>query len=339
MNTGITIGNLQTSGALWEVDAEGRAALRFARMEVSDLAISTPLGSVRAAAIELADVSIRLPVAAPTMVPSRISTVTIGELRVKDAKVEPHGIAPRASPGARTAWRLEPLASLTGTLRAEVVDAAWLFDADITIPINVGAIDFNRATVEHVGPDSSLGVDRKGVYIDAPNGRIHLFLWPATIVPGVEFERSHRRLTRFRTAHRGAIQLRPLLESLLAGTPIGTLAVRVRDLLSRTRVSGTFRLGDGVVGDERRRIVLSGRGLGRNHVELSPGSGGRGVLLRILDLLADELRMEAFGAVVCAGELSASLSMQVSDAATTPIVLLSVADLAVREIRLQDGES
>jgi hypothetical protein len=49
--------------------------------------------------------------------------------------------------------------------------------------------------------------------------------------------------------------------------------------------------------------------------------------------------VEAFGAVVCTGGLSASLSMQVSDAATTPIVLLSVADLAVREITLQDRES
>jgi len=334
----MTIGNLQTSGALWEVDADGRAVLRFAHMKARDLALCTPLGSIRAAMVELANVSIRLPAAAPSLVAPRIPEVTIGELRVKNAKLEPQGIAPRASAGAGSAWRVEPLASLEGTLRAEIVDAAWIFDADVTIPISIGGIDFNRATVEHVGPDSSLGVDRKGVYVDAPNGRTHLFLWPTTNVPGVEFERSPRRVRLFRTANRGAIKLQPLVESLLAGTPIGTLAVRVRDMLARTRVSGTFRLGDGVVGDDRRRIVLSGHELCRNHVELSPGSRGRGVLLRIPDLSADELRAEAFGAAVCTGALSARLSLQVSDAATAPIVSVSVVDLAVREISLRDGK-
>ena len=337
MNTGVTIGDLQTSGAVWEVDAEGRTALRFARLEVRDLALRTPLGSIRAAVVQLVDVSIRWSTGAPSTAASRISTVTIGELRVKDASVELQGIGPRARPRSGTAGRVEPLASLTGTLRAEIVDAAWIFDADVTIPIDLGVIEFNRATVEHVGPDSSLGVDPEGVYVDAPNGRTHLFRWAAASVPGVKFERNNRTLRRSRSADRGAIQLLPLVESLLAGTPIGTLAAPVREVLSRTRLSGTFRLGDGVVGDERRRIVLSGQKLGKNHVDLSPSSKGRGVLLRMPDVLADELRVEAFGAAVGTGALSACLSMQVSDAATTPIVAVSVADLVVREVMLEQG--
>ena len=35
---------------------------------------------------------------------------------------------------------------------------------------------FNRVTVEHVGPDSSMGLSPMGLYVDAPNGRNYLYL-------------------------------------------------------------------------------------------------------------------------------------------------------------------
>jgi len=330
----MTIGDLQTSGVSSDVDADGRTTVRFARLEMRDLVLRTPLGQLRVGDVEMADVSILLPPAAPET--TRVPAVTVGELRVKDASIEPQAIAPRASTGGGTAWRVEPLASLEGTLRAEIVDAAWIFDADVTIPIAAGRIDFNRATVAHVGPDSSMGVSRSGVYVDAPNGRTHLFQWSAANLPGVEFERRGIGLGPFRAADRGAIELRPLLERVLAGTSIGTLASNVRALLERTRVSGEFRLGDGTVGDERRRIVLAGAERGRNHVELSPALRGRGLVVRIPEGWADALRWEALGAVVSTGALSARLSVQLSGAAQgTPTVSVSVSDLGVRDIELR----
>jgi hypothetical protein len=332
----MTFGDLRTSGVSSAIDADGATTLRFARVEVRDLALRTPLASVRAASVELAEVSIRLPPGAPAgTTTARIPTVTVGELRLKDASIDPQPIAPRTGAGARTAWHVEPLAALEGTLRAEIVDAAWVFDADVTIPIVAGRIDFNRATVEHVGPDSSMGVSRTGIYVDAPNGRTHLFLWSAPDLPGVEFERRGIGLGPFRSNARGAIELRPLIEGALAGLQVGTLATSVRDMLSRTRVSGEFKLGDGVVGDERRRIALAGSERGRNHVELAPPAVGRGIVVRIPEGWADALRWEALGAVVTAGAVSARLSVQASAATGSPIVSLSVSDLTVRDDELR----
>jgi hypothetical protein len=181
-----------------------------------------------------------------------------------------------------------------------------------------------------------MGVSRTGVYVDAPNGRTHLFPWSAAVVPGVEFERRGVGLGPFRSNDRGAIELRPLIEGALAGLPIGTLATGVRDMLSRTRVSGELKLGDGVVGDERRRIVLAGSERGRNHVELAPAAVGRGIVVRIPEGWADALRWQAVGALVTTGAVSARLSVQASAAAGAPTVSVSISDLTVRDIELRE---
>ncbi|QJW83340.1 hypothetical protein HK414_01260 [Ramlibacter terrae] len=87
------------------------------------------------------------------------------------------------------AWSLAPLAAAEGTLRAKILDAHLIFDADVTVPIRQGRIDFKDATVEHVGPDSRMGASRLGLYVDAPNGRSYLYQFPTSLVPGVEYEK------------------------------------------------------------------------------------------------------------------------------------------------------
>ena len=71
-----------------------------------------------------------------------------------------------------------------GALNAEITDAHLLFDAQVRVPIARGVVDFNRATVEHVGPDSRMGVSRMGIYVDAPNGRSYLYQFPSAPVAG-----------------------------------------------------------------------------------------------------------------------------------------------------------
>ena len=85
---------------------------------------------------------------------------------------------------------------------------------DVTIPVSGGRIDFNRATVEHIGPDSSMGVSRMGVYVDAPNGRTYVYLLSATHVPGAAFERRGGLLSS-RVSDRGSIDLQPCAECFL----------------------------------------------------------------------------------------------------------------------------
>ena len=325
---------LRTSGVSWEVaPGSDEQTLRIQRIAVRDVDLQTALGSVRAADVELSNVTVRLPQRSPAAgPPERFPGLTVDELRLKDANVAPRAVPLRGVGGARQRWRLEPLGSVEGTLHADIVDAAWIFDADVTIPVSGGRVDFNRATVEHIGPDSSMGVSRMGVYVDAPNGRTYLFLLSATHVPGARFEQRTGGLLAGWSSDRGSIELRPLLECLLSGIPIGTFATGARDLGSRTRVRGEFRLGDGVIGDERHRAVLTGRDQGRNHVAVSSAASGRGIVLRMPDLSAAELHWESVGTVVSAEALSATLSVQVDDAPGAPAVSVSIAELTLREI-------
>jgi hypothetical protein len=331
----LKLGEFRASGVSSGVEPGGeRLELRATRIEGHDVDFLTSLGSVRAASMELSNVVVRLLLPQPAEgQKERFTSVTIDELRLKDARLAPLAGPLRGADGARQRWWLDPLGALDGTLHADIVDAAWIFDADVTVPISGGLIDFNRTTVEHIGPDSSMGVSRMGVYVDAPNGRTYLILLSATHVPGVHFERRDGGLLPSWSGDRGSVELQPLLECLLSGMHIGTFATGTGDMVSRTRLRGEFRLGDGVIGNQRHRVVLAGRESGRNQVGLSSVPSGRGIVLRMTELSASEAHWESSGAVVETGALSATLSVQL-DAASTPAMLVSIAELTLHEISI-----
>jgi len=330
----LKFGEFRTSGVSSDVASAGEhLELRAKRIEVHDVDLQTSLGSVRAASMELSNVAARFPLPQPAEgQKERFTIVTIDELRLKDARLAPLAAPLRGADGAPQRWQLDPLRALDGTLHADIVDAAWIFDADVTIPISGGRIDFNRATVEHIGPDSSMGVSRMGVYVDAPNGRTYLILLAATNVPGAHFERRDGGLLPGWSGDRGSIELQPLLECLLSGMHLGTLATGTGDMVARTRVRGEFRLGDGVIGNQRHRVVLAGREGGRNQVALSSAPSGRGIVLRMTELSAAESHWESTAAVVATGALSATLSVQLDVADSTPAPLVSIAELTLHEI-------
>lgn len=332
------VGELRTSGVTSHGEPGGELqTLRIERIDVRDVQLQTALGSMHAGGVELTGVDVRvsaLPPAAPAM--QRLEALRVGALRLADARLVPRGLllGGTGSPAPAQRWRLEPLGGLEGSLRAEIVDAAWIFDADVTVPIVRGRIDFNRATVEHVGPDSSMGVSRMGVHVDAPNGRTYLFLFSATHVPGARFEEREAGLLPGWRGDRGSIELQPLLEGLLSGLPIGSAAAGTREMVARTRLSGEFQLGDGVIGNDGRRVVLEGRDRHRNRVALSSLPSGEGVVLRMPDLSARELHWEAEGRIVSTGALSGTLSVQVQQGPGAPQVVLNVAELEVQDIRV-----
>ena len=331
----LTFSELRTSGVSSDVDADAAVrTFRIDRVELHDIEVRTAIGFARAASVELSNASLRLPLRpANAGAAEPFRGVTVDELRVKGASFAPEAVARRADGAAPRRWRLEPLDALDGTLRAEIVDAAWIFDADVAIPISGGRIDFNRATVEHVGPDSSMGVSPKGVYVDAPNGRTYLFLFSSANQPGARYERRGGALLPSRFGDRGSIDLRPMLEALLlAAAPIGALAAGIREIVARTRVRGDFRLGDGVIGDERRRVVLAGRDSGKNLVALAAAPTGGGIVLRVPELSASELHWESTGAIVSAGAVAAMASVQVDNTGAAPAVSLSIAELTVQKI-------
>ncbi|MBC5782344.1 hypothetical protein H8N03_05265 [Ramlibacter sp. USB13] len=220
----------------------------------------------------------------------RIERVEAASAELSGVKVDgplPDAAARAAVQADPCAWTLAPLAAAEGTLRAEIVDAHLLFDANVKVPIRHGGVDFNEASVEHVGPDSRMGVSRMGVYVDAPNGRSYLYQFPSTPVAGVEYERRGALLGPWAVTQRGKLQLQPFLEGLLRqGRGHGTAGLTdpARQLFDRTSVSGHVQLGDGHLTLPGVEAEMGGSSEGRNTVRLHSKAVGRELTVEIAGL-------------------------------------------------------
>ena len=187
---------------------------------------------------------------------------------------------------AAHAWSLGPLALADGTIRGEITDAHLLFDAEVTVPIRQGQIDFNDATVEHVGPDSRMGVSRLGVYVDAPNGRSYIYQFSSAPIAGVEFEQRGALLGPW-VSERGKLRLQTFAESLLRQARGGQsqgLTQQARLLMDRTALSGEVQLGDGPFAASGVQAHLVGGSEGRNAVRLHSEAVGRGLTVEMASL-------------------------------------------------------
>jgi hypothetical protein len=164
---------------------------------------------------------------------------------------------------AAGAWSLGPLTTADGTIHAKIVDAHLLFDADVTVPIRQGQVHFKDTSVEHVGPDSRLGVSRLGLYVDAPNGRSYLYQFASAPVLGVEYEKRGAFLGPWVT-DRGSLQLQPFGEGLLrgiGGREAPRFTAQARLLFERTAVmnAGAAQLGcDELTGNLSLRLTVDG---------------------------------------------------------------------------------
>jgi hypothetical protein len=217
-----------------------------------------------------------------------------------------------ATPETGGTWLLAPLATAQGTVRAEIVDAHLMFDADVTVPIRAGQVEFGDATVEHVGPDSRMGVSRLGLYVDAPNGRSYLYQFPATPIAGVEFERRGALLGPFVT-DRGRLQLQAFAEGMLRqgrGQGLG-FTEQSRLLFDRTAVSGEVQLGDGRFEAPGVHAELAGRAEGRNLVRLHSEAVGRGLNVEVPTLSVRQAALTTGGLQLGCETLTAALVLRV----------------------------
>jgi hypothetical protein len=247
----------------------------------------------------------------------RLSAMEAASAELSGVKV--HGpvlLPPQSTAGQAAAgsWSLGPLASADGTIRAEIVDAQLLFDADVAVPIRQGQIDFSDATVEHVGPDSRMGVSRLGLYVDAPNGRSYLYQFSSSPVAGVEYEKRGALLGPWVT-HRGTLQLQPFGEWLLRETgsaPALGFTQQARVLFGRTAVSGEVRLGDGRFAAPGVQADLAGRADGRNAVRLHSQAVGRGLTAEMASLSVRNAVLGAAAMQVRCDEIAGALTLAIS---------------------------
>lgn len=256
--------------------------------------------------------------------------------------VKVHG--PLSLPGSRSAgdaaaasWRLDPLAAADGTIRAQIVDAHLLFDADVTVPVRQGGITFSETSVEHVGPDSRMGVSRLGLYVDAPNGRSYLYQFPSTPVAGVEYEKRGALLGPWVT-HRGSLHLQPFLESLLHQPPAGQalqFTEQARQLFDRTSVSGDLQLGDGTIAAPGVRADLAGRAERRNAVRIHSEAVGRGITIDLASFLARNAMLGVAGMQAHCDEVAGTLVMRLMVEAAQVRFTFELATVKATGLRLQ----
>jgi hypothetical protein len=279
----------------------GPLVLDVGRIAVHELVarIRTDAGAARLAAVEAREAEFSgWKLQGPLSLPSQIR-------KVWDASQK------TAEPAA-DAWRLDPLGQAEGTVRAQITDAHLLFDADVTVPIRHGEIDFNDATVEHVGPDSRMGISRLGLYVDAPNGRSYLYQFASAPLAGVEFERRGALLSPW-VSERGKLQLQAFAESTLRQGRESLdpgLTAQARLLLGRTALSGDVRLGDGVLAMPGMQVHLEGRDGGANVLALHADSVGRGLTAEIASFAARDAVASWQGAQFGFDALAATLALQ-----------------------------
>lgn len=338
MQIQLTQGKPQAEALVLDLGADGRVRLKAARLAASALRLS--MGGIALAVdeAELHDVAATLNTAAASRM--QLEALSAAELRLRGARFSLPPAALRGSGAAAgMSWQLDALAGLQGVLKALITDAAWVLDADVRVPIDDGRIDFNRVTVEHLGPDSSMGVSHMGVYVDAPNGRTYLYMFSGPQVPGVTFE--HRgSLFGSRVTERGSLDVRAFAECLLrhtGGQPVGWAPHQTAATLDRTRLDGELQLGDGALGTAQQHLMLDGQVQRRNRIELSAAVVSRELTLRWPGLSAREARFELQGQPGRTGAVAATLSVQASGLglqarSQAPALNVDVESLTVRQL-------
>lgn len=288
--------------------ASGALALEIDRIAVHELvgqlrtdAGSPHLSAIRAVEAELSGVKLHGPLTVPP------------QLRAAWDALRSAGAAAPDTPLA-DAWSLGPLGEADGTIRGEITDAHLLFDAEVTVPIRKGQIDFNDATVEHLGPDSRMGVSRLGLYVDAPNGRSYLYQFASAPLAGVEFERRGALLSPW-VSERGKLYLKAFAETMLRQSGGGQdqgLTEQARLLLGRTALSGEVQLGDGLFAVPGLQVRLEGRGEGRNAVGMHSDALGQGLAIEMASLSAGNAVANWRGAQLGCDRITARLKLQLS---------------------------
>jgi len=265
----------------------------------------------------------------------RLNALEAASVEISGVKL--HGPLTGSRPGSDVrAWHLAPLAAADGTIRAEIVDAHLLFDADVTVPIRHGQVDLKDATVEHVGPDSRMGVSQLGLYVDAPNGRSYLYQFPSAPVAGVEYEQRGALLGPWVT-DRGKLQLQAFAEGLLRQARerhgLG-VTEQARLLLDRTAVSGDVQLGDGRFAAPGVQADLVGRADGRNVVRLHSEAVGRGLSLEVPSLSLRNSVLHSGTLPMSCREIAAALTLRLSVENTQLRFAFDLTDMKISGLRL-----
>ncbi|MET3440219.1 hypothetical protein ABIC94_000965 [Variovorax paradoxus] len=289
------------------------------------------LSAIEAVEAELSGVKLHGPLVMPPQIQAALQALQPSGGAAPSAGV----ISPQA---AADAWCFGPLAEAEGAIRGQITDAHLLFDADVTVPIRQGLIDFNDATVEHVGPDSRMGVSRLGLYVDAPNGRSYLYQFASAPLAGVEFEHRGALLSPW-VSERGKLHLKAFAEAMLrqsvgVGGQSQGLTEQARLLLGRTALAGEVQLSDGLFAVPGAQAHVEGSGEGRNAVGVRSDALHQGLTLQMASLSARDAVVQWRGAQLGCEKIAARVKFQVFVEGAHLRFVLDVENCKVAGLRL-----
>ncbi len=317
--------------------SDQREGLRLGRLELAALKLAAGPLTLEIGQVVLHDVvaAVRIEAGGARLDALDAASADLSGVKVQASASDPSQALPAAA--AAGSWSLGPLAAAEGVVQAEIVDATLLFDADVKVPIRQGQVDFNEATVAHVGPDSRMGVSRMGIYVDAPNGRSYLYQFAATPVAGVEFEKRSALPGPWGTK-RGHLWLQPFLEAVLGQPPRGPgagITEQARQLLARTAVSGHVQLGDGWIAAPGVQAELTGRAAGHNVARLNSKSVGRGLDLSVASLSARDAVLRFNGMHVACDAVTGEFVLQFAAEGTGVRAGIDAAAMKLSGLRLR----
>lgn len=299
---------LQLSGVNATLDTQGRPTLKADSAEGQRLRLRVQSLELQIERITLAQLELGPAQQEAMGWELRAARVELHGMQVQAGLQSRHGGA--GTPAQRastepTSARLEPLGQASGELHGRITDAHLFFDATLKLALQRGQIDFNDASVAHVGPDSRMGVARMGIYVDAPNGRSYLYQFASPPLAGVQYERRGALLNAL-VSDRGRIELQPFAQSLLRQSLGGLaqgLTAQARALLQRTSLSGELQLGDGKIDLAGLSLALNGAAQGANRLTFQSRSVGAHATLGMDRLQAQAVQAHSGASVLRAAAI------------------------------------
>jgi hypothetical protein len=320
---------LHGSGMQLQPGADGTLQARVERLELRNVALQGAAGLVDVRKLTLVHAALDLDT---TFHPLALAAE---EVHVEHAEVTLARQLPSSG-----AVRLEPLGTIQGRMRVAIRNAAWVLDVDITMPVVAGRIDFDRVVVEHVGPNSTMGVARDGIYMEAPHrDRTEIIGFASRDIAGVNYEQ-RGGFIGLRVTDRGSIDLRPFVEALLGATvPLWRPPERdVRTMLDRTRLEGELQLADGVLGTGQGHLVLADRAQGKNGIALTAAVLGNRLVVHWPHLSASSAAFDAGGRSGRTGPIAAALDAHLTGlSGVAAEATVKIHHLAARNVSIRQG--
>ncbi|HKA20519.1 MAG TPA: hypothetical protein VKN18_19700 [Blastocatellia bacterium] len=248
---------------------------------------------------------------------------TFDELELQGIKVtiEVDRNAPSSGGKPTDLWNLEALNSLEGDLKLYFTDAKYYVDADVNCPIRAGVVDFNKVDLEHLGPNSAMGISPRGIYVDGLSSIVFRnYIYERDNIKDATFEvieiiepSGPDDTGSYYIPDRGSLNLKGFLEQMINDPKAasGKAPERLEEL-NRMNLRGELTIDDKSLGTGKHGVTLHGKSAGKNKIKIDAAKLGENLLIEIPEFEASKGKFEAGGKKGETGQITAKIKINVT---------------------------